>query len=70
MMPTAEAAASTAMVVSNLNDSGPGSLRAALEVAGVGPAGVTTHITFAVTGTIRMASALPEIHRPVILDGT
>lgn len=54
--------------VTNLADSGPGSLRAAIEAANAAPAGFT--ITFAVAGRIPLASALPEIRNAVTIDGT
>jgi parallel beta-helix repeat protein len=54
-------------VVSNLNDTGAGSLRAALASAAPDD---TTQITFAVAGAITLASALPAITSTVVLDGT
>ncbi len=56
--------------VSNLNDSGPGSLRAAIEAANSATAGTATDITFTVDGTITLASALPAITGEVTIDGT
>jgi len=67
-------------IVSNTNDSGPGSLRAAIEFANSNPD--TTTIEFDIpttdpnydpaTGafTIRPLSELPEITEPVVIDGT
>ena len=55
-------------VVSNLNDSGAGSLRAALLNANT--AGGPDAISFSVTGTIHLSSALPEIVDTVSIDGT
>jgi hypothetical protein len=53
--------------VTNLHDSGPGSLRAAIAAADA--AGSATEITFSVRGTIRLASALPAITGDVTIDG-
>ncbi|MFM7136939.1 MAG: hypothetical protein ACKO1M_07710 [Planctomycetota bacterium] len=55
------------LVVTNLADAGPGSLRAALTQANA--AGRYRQITFAVEGTIRLSSALPLIRVPVSIDG-
>jgi hypothetical protein len=58
-------------VVSNTNDSGPGSLRQVLLTANLNPGLVT--ITFNIAGagvqTITLASALPIINNPVVIDG-
>lgn len=56
--------------VSTLSDSGTGSLRAAIDAANSAAAGTATDITFAVNGTITLASALPAITSEVIIDGT
>ena len=56
--------------VSTRNDSGAGSLRAAIEAANSAAAGTATDITFSVNGTITLASALPAITNEVIIDGT
>ena len=53
--------------VTNLNDSGPGSLRAGLLVAAASKTGTT--ISFATSGTIMLASPLPTIGKPVTIDG-
>jgi hypothetical protein len=63
----AQPRATTTVVVSNLNDTGAGSLRAALASAAPDD---TTQITFAVAGAITLASALPAITSTVVLDGT
>jgi hypothetical protein len=51
--------------VVNLNDSGAGSLRAAIEASNAEPAGTTNTIEFTVTGTIVLASGLPSLIKPV-----
>jgi hypothetical protein len=56
--------------VSTPSDSGAGSLRAAIDAANSAAAGTATDITFAVNGTITLASALPAITSKVIIDGT
>ena len=58
------------LVVSSLNDAGPGSLRAAILSANASPAGDSTVITFCTNGTITLASALPTIARKVTIDAT
>jgi parallel beta-helix repeat protein len=60
----------TAFVVSNLGDSGAGSLRAAITAVDAAPAGSASVITFSVSGTIVLASALPQIVANVKIDGT
>jgi hypothetical protein len=57
-------------VVSNLLDSGLGSLRAAIEAADSATAGTVTDITFTTHGTITLASALPAITSEVTIEGT
>jgi hypothetical protein len=54
--------------VDNLNDSGPGSLRAAIEAANA--AGGSSTITFTVGGTITLTSDLPAITQGVTIDAT
>jgi parallel beta-helix repeat protein len=54
--------------VSNLNDSGAGSLRAAITAANA--AGGSSIITFDVQGTITLGSDLPPVTQAVIIDGT
>jgi parallel beta-helix repeat protein len=58
------------LVVSNLDDAGPGSLRAAILSANATPAGDSTVITFCLNGTITLASALPTIARNVTINAT
>ncbi len=55
------------LVVRNLGDAGPGSLRAAITAANSRPA---SRIVFSVRGTVRLARALPAIHRRVAIDAT
>jgi parallel beta-helix repeat protein len=50
--------------VTNLNDSGAGSLRAAIQASNAGPAGIANTISFGVAGTIVLASDLPSIINP------
>ena len=50
--------------VSNLNDSGAGSLRAAIEASNAAPPGEANTISFTVSGTIVLASNLPAITNP------
>ncbi len=61
-------ARATTYIVSNLNDSGAGSLRQALTNANAA-AGADT-ITFSVSGTITLASVLPDITDDVTIDGS
>jgi hypothetical protein len=55
------------LVVRNLRDAGPGSLRAAISTANTSAA---SRIVFSVRGTIRLARSLPAIHRRVTIDAT
>src|SRR5579884_1712797 len=64
---TISARAQQTFVVSNTNDSGLGSLRAAITASNT--AGGTNTITFAVGGTITLASELPGITSNVKIDG-
>jgi parallel beta-helix repeat protein len=57
------------MAVTNVNDSGAGSLRAAILAVNARKA-ARAIITFAVSGTIRLASDLPQIRTDVTIDGT
>jgi parallel beta-helix repeat protein len=59
-----------AIVVTNLNDSGTGSLRAAITAVDATPAGTSTTITFTVSGTIALVTGLPPIAANVKIDGT
>lgn len=59
-------------IVSNTNDSGPGSLRQAILAANNSTSLLTPTITFtgaALTGTINLASALPDLARSMTIDG-
>lgn len=60
-------ATTPSFVVSNLNDSGIGSLREALVNANTNAASV---ITFTTNGTITLLNPLPLISKPVTIDGT
>lgn len=53
--------------VTNLNDSGAGSLRAALQSANSDPGSV---ITFSVAGTIPVVTPLPDLAAPTTISGT
>jgi len=57
-------------VVSNLNDSGTGSLRAAITAANADSSGTPTAINFSVNGIINLASALPAITHATTIDAT
>lgn len=50
--------------VTNLNDSGPGSLRAAIEASNATPAGQANTISFTLGGTIVLSSDLPALTNP------
>lgn len=52
-----------AFTVSNLNDSGAGSLRAAMEGVNATASGVANTVSFTVTGTITLLSDLPALTR-------
>lgn len=54
--------------VTNLNDSGAGSLRQAILDANAGPG--ADRITFSVAGTIQLTSALPDVTDQVDIDGS
>lgn len=56
------------MIVSNLNDSGAGSLRAAIEAVNAGTGACT--IQFTVNGTVTLTSRLPVITRSATIDAT
>lgn len=56
-------------IVSNLNNSGTGSLREAL-VSANASSDTNVSITFSVAGTITLSSALPEITRTMSIDAT
>jgi parallel beta-helix repeat protein len=63
-------ARSQAITVTNLNDAGAHSLRAAVNTANAAPAGTSTTISFEVNGTITLAGPLPAIKRKVVIDAT
>ncbi len=60
----------TPALVTTLADSGAGSLRAAITALNMLPTGSTGSITFGVSGSIVLASALPAIAVPMKIDGT
>ena len=60
---------STYYVVSTLNDSGTGSLRAAISSVNSAASSQYSGITFSVTGVITLASDLPAITNKVLIDG-
>jgi len=66
---TARPAADLTIKVTSLNDAGPGTLRWAIRRADTAP-GARTVIDFAVSGTIRLARALPLITAGLVIDGT
>ncbi|GGJ35556.1 DUF4114 domain-containing protein [Neoroseomonas lacus] len=55
----------TTFTVTNLNDSGEGSLRAAIEASNAAPPNVPNTIEFSVSGTILLASDLPHVTNTV-----
>src|SRR5688572_24597340 len=57
-------------VVTNLNDSGAGSLRDAINSVNALPSSTSGVIQFSVAGTIVLASALPAINHLVQIQGT
>ena len=67
---SASPAFSHLIVVTDLADAGPGSLRAAITAADATPPGTSTLIDFNVAGTITLASRLPAIRRPINVNGT
>jgi hypothetical protein len=60
--------AENTITVSSLADSGPGSLRAAIEQANL--SADSEVIRFAISGTISLSKALPEVTSPVNFEGT
>src|SRR5437660_8683472 len=65
-------AATTTYVVTNTNDSGAGSLRAAIMDSNAHPKGdrITFNISGAAPHTISVGSALPTITSPAVIDAT
>ncbi len=59
----------SSFIVLNLNDSGEGSLRAAIEGANLS-SDATNEITFSVSGTITLSTALPTLSKNVAIDAT
>ena len=62
------AASPVTLTVTTLGDSGPGSLRTAIQTADDTP-GTTTTIDFAVAGVISLATDLPAVSNIVTIDG-
>lgn len=60
----------TTFNVSNLNDNGIGSFRAALLAANADTSGAPIIIKFSITGSIQLLSDLPSITKAVQIDGT
>lgn len=60
----------TTLFVTNLNDSGAGSLRDAITAANTARSDSPVSIHFSVAGTITLASALPTITSSVFIDAT
>jgi parallel beta-helix repeat protein len=61
---------SRTIVVTNLANSGTGSLRRAIRAADARPPGMSTLINFRVAGTITLARRLPAISRKVTINAT
>jgi hypothetical protein len=57
------------LTVTSLADSGPGTLRAAILSADAGSSSDTFTIGFAVTGTIDLASPLPDLNNNIAIQG-
>jgi parallel beta-helix repeat protein len=57
-------------IVDNVNDSGPGSFRAAINGANADISATPPVIGFSVSGTITLANDLPKITRAVTIDAT
>lgn len=57
-------------LVTNLNDSGAGSLRAAIQAANADLTTTPTRIEFRINGVIELMSALPSITNDVVIDAT
>jgi parallel beta-helix repeat protein len=58
------------LIVTNLRNSGPGSLRAAMTIVNAGSPGRSWRIRFSVRGVITLASSLPAVYRKVSIDAT
>jgi hypothetical protein len=60
----------TTLTVTNVHNSGLGSLRAALTIVNAGPPSSSWRIRFAARGTITLTSSLPAVYRKVSIDAT
>jgi parallel beta-helix repeat protein len=58
------------VTVTNLRNSGPGSLRAAIHVVNASPPAESSTIRFWVRGVITLTRSLPAVYRKVAIDGT
>ena len=59
----------TTLTVTNTNDAGVGSLRAAIAAADQHPGRDTIDFAPSVTGTITLLSALPDLSTDIVIDG-
>src|SRR5262249_48877841 len=59
----------TGLTVTSLADSGPGTLRAAIQAADTGSPSDKFTIGFAVTGTIDLQSPLPDLNNSIAIQG-
>ena len=72
-IPASASVTGSTVIVTNTNDSGAGSLRQALIEANTGVCTATCNVQFAIGSgaqTIPLASGLPTINVPIVIDGT
>jgi hypothetical protein len=69
MLLCAAPAAAADFVVSNTDDAGTGSLRAAIDAANTNGSAATDQITFTTTGSIFLAAPLPLVQTPTTITG-
>jgi hypothetical protein len=69
MLLCAAPAAAQDFVVSNTDDAGTGSLRAAIDAANTNGSAVTDQVTFTTTGNIFLATPLPLVQTPTTITG-